>query len=503
MILSFDNLSRIRTAEGLELPDKSSAALPEKVLQFGTGVLLRALPDYFIDQANKKGYFNGRVVVVKSTGKPGTEFSDQDNLYTTCVRGIHNGAKVERYVVNAAISRVISAQDEWQQVLACAANEHITIVISNTTEVGITLHEQDIVDGSVVPESFPGKLTACLYHRYKTFAGAAGTGWSILPTELITDNGSKLQAICCQLARLNNLPEAFIEWLETHNDFCNTLVDCIVPGTLPQQEAKETQQQLGYTDQLMIMSEPYRLWAIESSNPETIARLTFADAAAGLIIAPDIHKFRDLKLRILNGAHTFSCGLALLSGFSTVKEAMQNAFFEQYLSELMLQEIAPTLFNNNLQEAEAHSFAEAVLDRFRNPHIDHRWESISKQYSAKMLLRNIPTLQAYYRLHKTLPEQMVLGLAAYMYFMRSVPTNTGSFTRNCLGKTISIDDSQAATLQQHWQQGNQQEAIHRILADTALWHTDLTALPGLEEAVNKQIDKLKATTSISRNSAIV
>jgi tagaturonate reductase len=33
--------------------------LPERVLQFGTGVLLRALPDYFIDQANKKGIFNG------------------------------------------------------------------------------------------------------------------------------------------------------------------------------------------------------------------------------------------------------------------------------------------------------------------------------------------------------------------------------------------------------------------------------------------------------------
>mgnify|MGYP006184064525 CR=1 FL=1 len=28
-------------------------ALPEKVLQFGTGVLLRGLPDYFIDKANK------------------------------------------------------------------------------------------------------------------------------------------------------------------------------------------------------------------------------------------------------------------------------------------------------------------------------------------------------------------------------------------------------------------------------------------------------------------
>ena len=35
-----------------------SSTLPEKVLQFGTGVLLRGLCDYFIDKANKQGARN-------------------------------------------------------------------------------------------------------------------------------------------------------------------------------------------------------------------------------------------------------------------------------------------------------------------------------------------------------------------------------------------------------------------------------------------------------------
>lgn len=48
-------------------PAAGLLALPEKVLQFGTGVLLRALPDLLIDQANRRGIFNGRIVVVKST----------------------------------------------------------------------------------------------------------------------------------------------------------------------------------------------------------------------------------------------------------------------------------------------------------------------------------------------------------------------------------------------------------------------------------------------------
>ena len=49
------------------MPNEEIFELPEKVLQFGTGVLLRGLPDYFIDKANRNGIFNGRIVVVKST----------------------------------------------------------------------------------------------------------------------------------------------------------------------------------------------------------------------------------------------------------------------------------------------------------------------------------------------------------------------------------------------------------------------------------------------------
>lgn len=37
----------------VNLPKASLFALPEKVLQFGTGVLLRGLPDYFVDKANR------------------------------------------------------------------------------------------------------------------------------------------------------------------------------------------------------------------------------------------------------------------------------------------------------------------------------------------------------------------------------------------------------------------------------------------------------------------
>src|SRR5690349_1544710 len=127
-------------------PGPSLFELPEKVLQFGTGVLLRGLPDYYIDKANKQGVFNGRIVVVKSTDSGGTDaFEEQDGLYTQCIRGIAGDKVINEYIINTSISRVLSAKSQWQQVLDCAADPGLEIVISNTTEVGITLLADDNV----------------------------------------------------------------------------------------------------------------------------------------------------------------------------------------------------------------------------------------------------------------------------------------------------------------------------------------------------------------------
>src|SRR5881275_3127259 len=104
MILSRYNLKNI-SAQDIEVPAESVFELPEKVLQFGTGVLLRGLPDYFINKANQQGIFNGRIVVVKSTSKgDSTAFEKQDGLYTLCIRGLKNGEKIEENSINASIS---------------------------------------------------------------------------------------------------------------------------------------------------------------------------------------------------------------------------------------------------------------------------------------------------------------------------------------------------------------------------------------------------------------
>ena len=117
MQLSKDNLPKINAANVIK-PTDEMFDLPDKVLQFGTGVLLRGLCDYFIDKANRNGIFNGRVVVVKSTGGGDIHvFEEQDNLYTICVRGVQDGQKVEENIICSAISKVLSAKTNGMMCL--------------------------------------------------------------------------------------------------------------------------------------------------------------------------------------------------------------------------------------------------------------------------------------------------------------------------------------------------------------------------------------------------
>jgi tagaturonate reductase len=486
MKLSKRNLYKIKKPAPTDLT-ASYFNLPEKVLQFGTGVLLRGLPDYFIDKANKQGVFNGRIVVVKSTGSGGEDvFDKQDGLYTISVRGIENDRVIEENIINASISRVLSARSDWDEILKCAANGDMQVIISNTTEVGIVLDKKDNIHLSP-PQSFPGKLLAFLYQRYKIFDGDITKGMVIIPTELITNNGSVLESIVLELAHLNGLETLFIDWLENHNHFCNSLVDRIVPGKPAAHLQAAIENQLGYQDDLLIIAEVYRLWAIEAADKKIAEILSFSKTDEGVILAPNIEMYRELKLRLLNGAHTFSCGLAFLAGFSTVRQSMEDKYFSAFITKLMQQEIAPAIISENLSKEVADEFSNKVLDRFRNPHINHQWLGITMQYSSKMKMRNLPAILNYYQRYQTIPPCMVLGFAAFLLFMNCYKSADGKYYGDYNGVHYLVNDDNAAWFSEKW---NHINVVEAVLGDEEFWGADLLLLNGFAENVSQNLKLL-------------
>lgn len=465
-------------------------SLPEKILQFGTGVLLRGLPDYFVNKANSEGIFNGRIVVVKSTLGGGTDaFNNQNGLYSHTIRGIENGGQVDHTIINASISRTINANSDWQEILKCASNPEMKIIISNTTEVGIQYIADDLTANP--PLSFPGKLTAFLQARYQSFNGSEEAGMVIIPTELIIDNGAKLKDIVLRHATAHGLDKSFVRWIEDANHFCSSLVDRIVPGKPDADTIAELTEKNGFEDDLIIVSEVYRLWAIQAENPMVNEILSFAKSDNGVVIAPNIDQFRELKLRLLNGTHTLASGWCFLNGQDTVRESMENESAANYIADVMLKELAPAI-PFHVAQSVALEFGNQVLDRFRNPYIRHLLVDITVQYTAKMKLRNVPTLLNHYRKFQTVPALIAKGFGAFLRFMKPVEQVDGKFFGERNGKKYPIRCDSSEYFEQKWNEATTtDELVMIVLGDENLWGINLTTLPGFADAVKASLASYK------------
>jgi tagaturonate reductase len=126
------------------------------------------------------------------------------------------------------IDSIVNPFDDYAAYLKCGENPDLQFVISNTTEAGIRFDEKDMRP-EILPQTFPGKLTSLLYHRFNFFEGDKRRALTILPCELIERNGEVLRDSVLQYVSHWRLPEAFRIWISNYTLFCNTLVDRIVP----------------------------------------------------------------------------------------------------------------------------------------------------------------------------------------------------------------------------------------------------------------------------------
>ena len=473
------------SAGGADFPDARLLDLPERAVQFGTGAFLRGFVDYFIDAANRAGRFNGRVVAVGSTGSGrDAVLSEQEGLYTLAVQGMAGGEVRQERRVISALSRAISAKDDWAAVLELARRPELALVFSNTTEVGIVLDEGDAPDANP-PRSFPGKLARFLYERANALAFAEEAGVVVIPCELIEGNGDRLREIVLSLGARWNLGADFDAWVRAHVPFCNTLVDRIVPGAPAADAAGRMQEELGYRDGMLTSCEVYRLFAIEG-DAVLRARLGFADSDPGIVVTESVAPYRERKVRLLNGAHTITVSMALLAGCETVREAMEHEVVGAFIRRVTLDELVPSV-----DAPGAEQFARDVLDRFANPFIRHALVDITLQAAMKMRVRVVPSIVQYAAKTGHAPPLVALGFAAYLLYARGDRQDA----RRAAGLPVPADE-QGEALRALWSGVDARsdaallELARRATADTALWGTDLSAVPGFAQAVGEDLGRL-------------
>ena len=290
-----------------------------------------------------------------------------------------------------------------------------------------------------------------------------------------------------EYVKLWNLGSDFAAWLDTACSFADTLVDRIVVG-YPRMDAASYEQELGYRDALLDQAEPFSLWVI--GNEEIAKELPLASSKFHAIFTSDVAKYKERKVRILNGAHTSMVLGAYLAGLDYVGDCMKDPVIRKQLDQSVYNEIVPTV---HLPEEESRAFAAAVFERFDNPFVHHALLSISLNSISKWRARVLPSFKDSLANTGKLPKWLTYSLAALLAFYHT--TDKGE---NCLighrgSETYEIhDDADKLERLAAWSSLSAADYVHNALAAEDFWGENLTKIMGLEAKVLEHFERISA-----------
>jgi tagaturonate reductase len=373
-----------------------ATSMSEPILQFGTSRFLLAHAALFVSQALERGDAIGGIGVVQTTDNPASRARvaalSRQGEYPVRIRGREKGGIVDSVVVCNAIRSAWIADRDWAAVRR-AAIEDVRVIVSNTGDTGYRLDERDsaemLSNDQLVPRSYPAKLLVLLHARWRE---RADEGVSILPCELVANNGDTLREIVLGLAMQWSLSDDYIDYLRHRCIWVNSLVDRIVSEPI---------------DPVGAVAEPYALWAIERR-----AGMELPCTHESIVLTDDLRSHERLKLFFLNLGHSWLADQWLSgqrSESETVLDAMQDPQTRAAVEAVWQEEVLP-VFGAMGMRGQAEDYLASVRERFSNPYLDHRIADIAQNHVAKLKRRVLPLIE----LANTLPipsaQPRLLGL---------------------------------------------------------------------------------------------
>lgn len=325
------------------LPQYDRGSLQARIVHLGFGAFHRAHQAVYADiLAAEHGSDWGYTEVNLIGGEQQiADLNAQDNLYT--VAEMSADAWTSRVV--GVVKNALHAQvDGLEAVLAAMCEPQVAIVSLTITEKGYYHSPATgklMLDHSLIaadlqnphqPKSAPGVVVEALARRK-----AAGLpAFSVMSCDNMPENGHVMRNVTCAYARAVDAELA--AWIEANVTFPSTMVDRIVPAVTPETLDK-IEQLTGVRDPAGVACEPFRQWVIEDNF--VAGRPQWEKAGAELVA--DVIPFEEMKLRMLNGSHSFLAYLGYLAGYQHINDCMEDEHYRRAAHALMLKEQAPTL----------------------------------------------------------------------------------------------------------------------------------------------------------------
>ncbi|UWX91966.1 fructuronate reductase [Enterobacter mori] len=471
----------------VQQPRYDRQQLRSRIVHFGFGAFHRAHQALLTNRVlNEKGgdwgiceisLFSGDVLM--------SQLRAQDHLFTV----LEKGAEGNQAIVVGAVHECLNAKlDSLAAIIEKFCEPQVAIVSLTITEKGycidpatgkLDMHNTRILhdlENPTEPHSAPGILVEALHRRRERGLPP----FTVLSCDNIPDNGHVVKNAVLGMAQKRSAELA--GWIDAHVSFPGTMVDRIVPAATETSLAEITQE-LGVEDPCAISCEPFIQWVVEDNfvagRPEW--------EVAGVQMVKDVLPWEQMKLRMLNGSHSFLAYLGYLAGYAHINECMEDASFREAARRVMLYEQAPTL---RITDVDLTAYADSLIDRFANPALQHRTWQIAMDGSQKLPQRMLDGIRVHLERNSAWPL-LALGVAGWIRYV------SGTDER---GDAIDVRDPLSDKIQSIVKASSEADRVNALLTLSEVFGQDLPHNSVFVNAVNEAYQRL--TRSGARQAVI-
>ncbi len=462
-----ENMETIATAtlaQQVDTPNYDRQRLSTKLVHLGFGAFHRAHQGVYTDDLARLGDSDWGYCEVNLMGGEQLieQLRGQDHLYSVVEK---NADGPVTKVIGCVRESLHCDMDGKHAVIEKMAEPQVAIVSLTITEKGYCsdantglldasnlaiLHDLEFPN---TPNSAIGYLVEAL--RVRRIRGLPA--FTIMSCDNLQENGRVARDAVIGFARL--LDAELAGWIQDNVSFPCTMVDRIVPAATAETLA-DIANLLGVEDPCGIACESFRQWVIEddfvAGRPEW--------NLVGAEFVSDVVPFEEMKLRMLNGSHSFLAYLGYLAGYEHIADTMADPAFKKAALSLMLDEQATTLFMPEWTDLAA--YAAMLIDRFCNINIKHRTWQIAMDGSLKLPPRLLNSIRFHLQRGSDF-KCLALAVAGWMRYVSAVDES---------GEPIDVKDPMAKALKSICDQhGHTKSVVKALVGVEVIFAEDLAA----------------------------
>lgn len=407
---------------GLRLPGHGVADLGVGIVHLGLGAFHRAHQAVITEDClngGGDGDADGRWGICAYTQRSdaaAAALAPQDGLYTLLERGADPAPPRVVGVLREARSAVSDPVSVPERI----ADPAVRIVTLTVTEKGYRLGPTGRLDPRDPATTRDAALFDRTDHRHATVAARLAAGLrlrrdrdrgpvTVLSCDNVPANGRVLRSAVHDFCALLPDGDALSEWIDENAAFPATVVDRIVPAATPADRAA-ARRLTGLDDHGAVVCEPYRQWVVE----DRFAASRPPWERAGAVLTSDVRPYEEVKLRLLNAAHSTIAYLGALAGHTTIARAVADPDIADAAARLMAVDAAPGL--RRPDGVDLPGYQRDVLARFANPALGHTTAQVASDGSVKLPIRLLGTVEERLDAGEE-PYWAALAVAAWMVFV--------------------------------------------------------------------------------------